>query len=322
MPVALEGLGRITHLINMDTVEDLLAMMRTLLTASPAPPLVVQLHCVYCALRTLSGPGQELGVDDELFLQTLRNLLLEFPVDFHRWDIALECVEFCLIKKREIRTHYVKSLVRCLFLCTAHWNVRVSSVSLALLHSVLLKYPTIRSELVALGMAGCVQRAGFSGRGGLEEDKVEDFAMKTLRDASSNTVDRGEDENGDGSWILLLLRHQPDGRCLKTVASLTGKEVIPIPFRASDASIAGNTFKEWQRENATSHLDHALKQLEAHLPRFNQGFNQTSSHNGQHKSSNTKGNENKKSKTNVGQQQALYFDQVQVGNVVISSRTV
>lgn len=32
MPVALEGLGRISHLINIDTVEDLVILMKTVLT--------------------------------------------------------------------------------------------------------------------------------------------------------------------------------------------------------------------------------------------------------------------------------------------------
>ena len=32
MPIALEGLGRISHLINIDTVEDLVVLMKTVLT--------------------------------------------------------------------------------------------------------------------------------------------------------------------------------------------------------------------------------------------------------------------------------------------------
>ena len=32
MPIALEGLGRISHLINIDTVEDLVILMKTVLT--------------------------------------------------------------------------------------------------------------------------------------------------------------------------------------------------------------------------------------------------------------------------------------------------
>ena len=32
MPIALEGLGRTSHLINIDTVEDLVVLMKTVLT--------------------------------------------------------------------------------------------------------------------------------------------------------------------------------------------------------------------------------------------------------------------------------------------------
>jgi hypothetical protein len=34
MPIALEGLGRISHLINIDTVEDLVILMKTVLTCT------------------------------------------------------------------------------------------------------------------------------------------------------------------------------------------------------------------------------------------------------------------------------------------------
>ena len=56
LPVALEGLARLTHLINMDTVMDLLAVLKRLLECNtPVTPLDVRLHCAFCALRTLSG---------------------------------------------------------------------------------------------------------------------------------------------------------------------------------------------------------------------------------------------------------------------------
>ena len=34
MPIALEGLGRISHLINIDTVEDLVILMKTVITGN------------------------------------------------------------------------------------------------------------------------------------------------------------------------------------------------------------------------------------------------------------------------------------------------
>ena len=67
LPAALEGLGRITHLINMDTVEDLVLLLRGLLKDSQfALPPLIRLLCVSCALKTLSGPGQELQMEIEV----------------------------------------------------------------------------------------------------------------------------------------------------------------------------------------------------------------------------------------------------------------
>ena len=60
LPVALEGLGRISHLINIDTVADLVTLMSTVLhTTTPSLVPLVQLHCIHCALKTLAGPGNQ-----------------------------------------------------------------------------------------------------------------------------------------------------------------------------------------------------------------------------------------------------------------------
>ena len=51
MPIALEGLGRISHLINIDTVEDLVILMKTVLTGKNVflflPLLVFSFHFYY-----------------------------------------------------------------------------------------------------------------------------------------------------------------------------------------------------------------------------------------------------------------------------------
>ena len=43
MPIALEGLGRISHLINIDTVEDLVILMKTVLTGNR----IVFIFCIF-----------------------------------------------------------------------------------------------------------------------------------------------------------------------------------------------------------------------------------------------------------------------------------
>ena len=61
LPVALEGLGKITHLVNIDMVEDLIVILKGILEKGAEVPILVRALCVNCAIKTLSGPGQEVG---------------------------------------------------------------------------------------------------------------------------------------------------------------------------------------------------------------------------------------------------------------------
>jgi hypothetical protein len=110
----------------------------------------VQLHCIHCALKTLAGPGEELKMDDEVFVTALRLLVKEIPIHFERWDIALDCLDLSLCKRRETRSSVVLGFVRLLFLHSSH--MLSDSVGLALLamaNTVLLKYPRVRGEMQA-----------------------------------------------------------------------------------------------------------------------------------------------------------------------------
>jgi hypothetical protein len=118
--------------------------------ASPPAPPLVQLHCIHCALKTLAGPGEELKMDDEVFVTALRLLVKEIPIHFERWDIALDCLDLSLCKRRETRSSVVLGFVRLLFLHSSH--MLSDSVGLALLamaNTVLLKYPRVRCEMQA-----------------------------------------------------------------------------------------------------------------------------------------------------------------------------
>ena len=118
--------------------------------ASPSAPVIVQLHCIHCAMKTLAGPGEELKMDDEVFVTALRSLVKEIPINFDRWDIALECLDFCVCKRHEIRCSVVSGFVRLLLLHSSH--MKADSVGLALLamaNTVLLRYPRVRADVLA-----------------------------------------------------------------------------------------------------------------------------------------------------------------------------
>ncbi len=233
LPVALEGLGAITHLINMETVEDLIALMRGILESAPPAPELIQLLCVHCALRTLSGPGQELKIDEEVYLVKLRSLIRELPADFEKWDLVLECLDLCFLKKREERNSVVVSFVKLLLVVSAHMTLSGANALLAMAHAILLRYPRARQGLAAMATAAAALSAGAD-----EEEKVVDLAMQALRDGSEHQEfgqDAAGDLDGDGSWVLPLLRQHMDSRYRHIVAALTSRDLLPMPLRLADA---------------------------------------------------------------------------------------
>lgn len=81
LPAALEGLSKVAHLINLDTVVDLMDVLKELLDPERRLPLPAALHAVLTALRTLQGPGRELKVDDKAFVAFLYQQLRRVRAD-------------------------------------------------------------------------------------------------------------------------------------------------------------------------------------------------------------------------------------------------
>jgi len=222
IPTALEGLGRISHLINMDTAEDLIALMKKMLETTPSPPDHVKLHCILCAMRTLSGPGQELQIDDEIFALNLKQLMKDLSPQYERWDIVLECIELFLLKKREHRVSTIISFVRILIICASQVSFsNVSANILTLAHAILIRYPRIRINIGALS----VQPTN-------EEDGIVDLAMQALKDSTNNDND---DDGNDGSWCLQLLKFHVDPKIRSIVKVIMSKEIQPLPLRLIEA---------------------------------------------------------------------------------------
>jgi hypothetical protein len=239
LPCALEGLGKITHLVNMETVEDLVALMRGLLEHQPPPPADIRLQCLLCALRTLSGPGEELGIDQDFFCEALRALVKEVPTGFVSWDGMLECVELCLMKRREERAHVVAALVRTLFFAAGHLDAPTAVTVLCMAHAVLLRYPRVRSSITALRSVISEGQARLS-----EDDEVSDLAMEALRaqgGGGGEWAGGGDDDEAaakrgdDGSWVLTLLKRGLDPQFGRVVSALTARDVVPLPLRLNEA---------------------------------------------------------------------------------------
>lgn len=102
-PVALEGMGKVSHLVNIDTMEDLVLILKNYLSASSNTPTLVQLHCIHCALQVLSGPGAELEMDVDPFVDSLHDILADLSGDYQRWDIVLMCIDYAFLRRKEPR---------------------------------------------------------------------------------------------------------------------------------------------------------------------------------------------------------------------------
>lgn len=71
LPPALEGLAKFAHLINFETVVDLLEVLKTLLKRVDELPLEASLNCILTAFSTLQGPGRELKIDVKEYITPL-----------------------------------------------------------------------------------------------------------------------------------------------------------------------------------------------------------------------------------------------------------
>eukprot|EP01032_Pedospumella_encystans_P012061 gene12061-13979_t len=282
LPSALEGLSRITHLINIDTVQDLMTLLKGILEQVIPAPVTIQLQCVHCALRTLSGPGAELNLDGDIYLHKLRTLIRDLPAGFTAWDSVLECMDLCFLKKREERANIVLSFSRLLLMSAVHLSSTVGPTVYAMAHAILMRYPRVRQDMLMVqhpmavrlkfGAPRALESLPLTGKAAkkvavlfTEDEVVEDLAMKTLREESvgeSNmdhvNWDFKEDKLGDGSWILPLQRLHVDPRYENITYTLSNRELLPMPMRISDAVVDA-------AEIITQRLTYSLQVLPATL---------------------------------------------------------
>jgi hypothetical protein len=149
--------------------------------------------------------------------------------------LVLECLDLSFLKKREERNHVVMSFTKLLLLVAVHMTLSGANALLAMAHAILLRYPRARQSLAAL-ITPASTLGNFAPD---EEEKVCDLAMTALRSGNdSNDSGWGDapgDLDGDGSWVLSLVRLHMDGRYRHIVAALTSKDLLPLPLRISDA---------------------------------------------------------------------------------------
>ena len=232
LPLALEGLSRISHLINLETVEDLINVMRSVLenTAISITPSI-KLMCIVCALKTLSGPGEILNYDHDVFTAATLDILQNVYGDFNGWKAALECVDFLLVKRRELRNATVMTYVRLLLFHAPHVSFSLTVQILCMVNTILLRYPRARSSVLAITSSDSKLKM-------VNDEEVADLAMAALKTNQSVTVEPED----DGSWISSLFTHHVDFKISSIVSKVFGKSIVTsIPFRVAEVKFDSDT---------------------------------------------------------------------------------
>ena len=160
LPAALEGLSKVAHLINLDTVLDLMDVLKELLDPERRLPLHASLHAVLTALRTLQGPGRELKVDDKAFIaflyQQLRRVRADMvaaaapPTEHGEGSssshpvlpLLATCLRAALVERREYSVARVAAFYKQLAVLALHLpGPRDARVALALAQELGGRYP-------------------------------------------------------------------------------------------------------------------------------------------------------------------------------------
>jgi len=147
LPVALEGVGHFAHLINLDTVQDVVVVLKDLLAQKQALPPLSALHCVLAGLRTLQGPGRELRVDDKELITALYGQLGRARYTRATLSLACTCVRAALIERREYSLARVAAFYKRLLVMSLSLEPREAQAVMVLAKEVSVMYPGVDAML-------------------------------------------------------------------------------------------------------------------------------------------------------------------------------
>ena len=150
LPVTLEGLAKFAHLINIDTVVDLLGVLRDLLKKIDVLPIDAALNCILTAFQTLQGPGKEMKIDPKEYLMPLYNQIPRIcsPTASEKYtDLLLQCLTTAFIKRREYSNVRVAAFVKRILSAALHSPPHTSVPLLAMVRHFLQRYPNVQQLL-------------------------------------------------------------------------------------------------------------------------------------------------------------------------------
>lgn len=150
LPVALEGLAKFAHLINIDTVMDLLDVLKALLKQVDALPLDAALNCVLTAFQTLQGPGKEMKIDQKEYIMPLYSQLPRLCTDSNSQQytgILLECLNSAFVKRREFSTVRIAAFLKQILSVALQTPPHTSIPLMAFSRQLLQRYPSAQQLL-------------------------------------------------------------------------------------------------------------------------------------------------------------------------------
>lgn len=150
LPSALSGLAKFAHLINMDTVVDLLDVLKQLLVKVDELPLEAALNCVLTAFQTLQGPGKEMQIDVKEYVTPLYSQIARLGTEGNsraNTNIALQCLTSAFIKRREYSTLRIAAFLKQILTVAMHAPEYTSVPLIALARQILQRYPSAHQIL-------------------------------------------------------------------------------------------------------------------------------------------------------------------------------
>jgi nucleolar complex protein 3 len=150
LPPALEGLAKFSHLINIDTVMDLLAVLKSLLKNVEALPLDASLNCVLTAFQTLQGPGKEMKIDQKEYIVPLYSQLPRLLTEsngLRHTETMIKCLTFAFLKRREFSNVRVAAFLKQILTTSLHATSHTSIPLLAFARQLIQRYPSAQQML-------------------------------------------------------------------------------------------------------------------------------------------------------------------------------
>jgi nucleolar complex protein 3 len=150
LPPALEGLGKFSHLINIDTVVDVLGVLKDLMKNVEHLQLDANLNCVLTSFRTLQGPGKEMQIDPKDYIKPLYSQLPRLDssdVSEKSMETMLECLSSAFLKRREYSNARVAAFMKQIFTTAMHTPPHIAMPLLVFARHLLQRYASVEQLL-------------------------------------------------------------------------------------------------------------------------------------------------------------------------------